>query len=210
MTQILPAILENSFDAIQQKLNRLKGVSVYAQIDIADGVFIPEKTWNDPSQLRKLENGIKLDMHLMVEKPEQWIQECSKDPVFRFTFHQEATYDILRTIKIIKDLQKEVGVAINLDTPVTVLYDILNQIDLVLVMGVNPGAQGREFDAAAIDKVRELREKDQNIQIGVDGGVGPMVAESLINAGANVLVSGSYLFNEDDIQGAIDTLSGKN
>jgi len=208
MIQILPAILEKSFDAIQQKINRLKGVSKFAQIDVADGVFVEEKTWNDPKQLGKLLNGIKLDMHLMTDRPEQWIQDCNSSPVYRFTFHYEATYDILRTIKIVKDMQKEVGVAINLDTPVRALYDVINQIDIALIMGINPGAQGQEFNPIVIDKVKELREYDENIKIGVDGGLTPIIAQSLIEAGADVLVSGSYLFGGDDISVAMKNLEG--
>jgi len=210
MVEVLPAILEKSFDAIQQKLNRLKGVSKFAQIDVADGVFVEEKTWNDPKQLGKLLNGVKLDIHLMTDRPEQWIQDCNSSPVFRFTFHYEATYDVLRTVRIIKDLKKEVCVAINLDTPVRVLYDIINQIDVVLIMGINPGAQGRKFDPLATDKVYELREHDDNIKIAVDGGITPIVAESLIDAGANVLISGSYVFGEDDISVAMKSLGGEN
>jgi ribulose-phosphate 3-epimerase len=206
MVEILPAILENSFDAIQQKVNRLKDVAKFAQIDIADGTFVQEKTWDDPDQLGKLENGIQFDMHLMIDRPEQWIQDCNSKPVFRFTFHHEATYDVLRTIKIIKDLEKEVAIAINLETPVNVLYDILNQIDMVLMMAIVPGGQGREFDPIVIDKVKELREHDENIKIGIDGGVTPIVSKSLIDAGANVLISGSYLFSQDDIGSAIEKL----
>ncbi len=126
--------------------------------------------------------------------------------MYRITFHFSATYDVLRTINIIKDSGKEAAVALNLETPVSSVYDILKDIDLVLIMGIVPGAQGRDFDGRAIEKIKELREHDGNIKIGVDGGVSPIIAVSAIEAGANMLVSGSYLFGEEDIKKAIESL----
>ncbi|MAG28558.1 ribulose-phosphate 3-epimerase [bacterium] len=206
MVEVLPAILEKDFDEIKKKSEQLLGIVKLAQLDISDGTFVPEETWQDDEQLSELGNELKFDLHLMVDKPEQWIEKWSQDNIFRITFHFSATYDILRTINIIKQAKKEVGVALNLETPVDSVYDILKEIDLVLIMGITPGAQGRVFDAKAIDKIKELREHDQNIKIGVDGGVSAIVSSSIIEAGANMLVSGSYLFGEDNIKKAIKSL----
>lgn len=206
MVEVLPAILEKSFEGIQEKCEQLHGISKLAQLDISDGTFVPEKTWQDPSQLSELDGELQFDLHMMVDKPEQWIEKWNQENIFRFTFHYSATYDVLRTIKIIQETGKEVGVALNLDVPVKNLYDILKEIDVVLIMGITPGAQGREFDTKAIDKIKELRAHDTKIKIGVDGGVTPIVSSSLIEAGANLLVSGSYLFGEEDIKLAIKSL----
>ncbi|MBI1961568.1 MAG: ribulose-phosphate 3-epimerase [Parcubacteria group bacterium] len=206
MVEVLPAILEKTFEGVQEKCVRLRGIAPRAQLDIMDGAFVPEESWRDASQISQLPEGLSFDVHLMVEKPELKISEWNHVNVFRITFHQSATYDVLRTIKLIKDVGKEAGVALNLETPVSAVYDILGEIDLVLLMGVLPGAQERAFNPKVIEKVRELREHSPSAVIGVDGGVSPLVAPKLVEAGANVLVSGSYLFGEDDIASAIASL----
>ncbi|MBI1961362.1 MAG: ribulose-phosphate 3-epimerase [Parcubacteria group bacterium] len=208
MVEVLPAILEKTFEGVQEKCVRLRGIAPRVQLDIMDGVFVPEESWQDSSGISQLPEGLLFDVHLMVERPEQWVNGWSRDNVFRITFHASATYDVLRTIKLIKDAGKEAGVALNLETPVSAVYDILGEIDLVLLMGVLPGAQERMFNPKVIEKVRELREHDGAARIGVDGGVSPLVAPKLIEAGANVLVSGSYLFGEEDIAKAMASLRG--
>ncbi|MBI2050591.1 MAG: ribulose-phosphate 3-epimerase [Parcubacteria group bacterium] len=208
MAEVLSAILEKTFEGVQSKCERLLGVCTRAQLDIMDGAFVPETTWQDASRLSELPLELSFDAHLMVEKPELKISEWNRGNVFRITFHSSATYDVLRTIRIIKETGKEVGIALNVEQPVASVYDVLGEVDLVLLMGVEPGAQGRQFDPKVIDKVRELRAYDASVVIGVDGGVSPLVAPSLIAAGANVLVSGSYLFREEDIAKAIASLLG--
>jgi len=208
MTEILPGILETSFDGVRQKCARLQGIVARAQLDIADGVFVPEKTWQHPDDLDALAGGLRFDAHLMAERPEALVGAWNKEAVFRLTFHAEASYDIRRTIALIKETGKEVGIALNLDTEVASIYDILPEVDLVLIMGIEPGAQGREFNPRAVDKVRELRRHSPNTAIGVDGGITPLVAGSVVAAGASVLVSGSYLFGEEDIASAIKALRG--
>ncbi len=206
MVEILPAILEKSFGPIAEKITRLRGLSKRAQIDIADGIFVPEESWHEQERLSELGEEIKLDLHLMVDKPEQWLNRWSGSNVFRITFHQEATYDVRRTLELIKGLGKEVGVALKLETPVSVVYDILEDVDIILLLAVTPGKQGNEFDARVISKIEELRRCNQSVAIGVDGGVIPLVAGSLAAAGANVLVSGSYIWEQEDIKKAIESL----
>jgi len=206
MIEVLPAILEKSFGPVAEKIARLAGLVSRAQIDIADGIFIPEESWHEQERLAELGGEVKLDLHLMVEKPEQWINRWSQENVFRLTFHQEATYDIRRTLELIKSQGKEVGVALKIETPVGAVYDILDEVDLVLLLAVAPGKQGQEFDSRVIAKIEELRRHNPRIVIGVDGGVTPLVASSLAAAGANVLVSGSYIWEQADIAQAIKSL----
>lgn len=206
MVEILPAILEKSFGPIAEKIERLSGLTERAQIDIADGVFIPEESWHEQERLAELGEEIKLDLHLMVDRPEQWISRWSQPNVFRVTFHQEATYDPRRTLELVKSSGKEVGVALKLETPITAVYDILDEVDIVLLLAVVPGRQGQEFDARVIAKIEELRRHSPKTIIGVDGGITPLVASSLVSAGANVLVSGSYIFSQPDIKEAIESL----
>jgi len=206
MAEVLPAILEKTFEGVQSKCERLLGVCGRAQLDIMDGAFVPETSWQDASQALQLPEGLLFDVHLMVEKPELKIPEWNQGNIFRITFHLSATYDVLRTIRIIKETGKEVGIALNVEQPVASVYDVLGEVDLALLMGIIPGAQGRQFNPKVIDKIAELRAHDASIAIGVDGGVSPLVAPSLIRAGATTLVSGSYLFGEEDIAKAMASL----
>lgn len=210
MVEILPAILEKSFGPIQAKVERLKGIAAQAQLDITDGVFVPEVSWQEHERLSELGADVKFDLHLMVDKPQDWIARWDHSAIFRITFHQEATYDVLRTIKLIRERGKAVGLALKIETPVTALYDIMEEVDIVLLMAIESGGQGRPFDARVIEKIKELRQHSPTVKIGVDGGVSPLVASSLVAAGANVLVSGSYIFGQESIAEAIKSLQLNN
>ncbi len=206
MPEVLPAILETSFEYVRQKVDAVAPFVDRVQLDIADGQFVPTTTWNDYRDLHLIEHPIDIDLHLMVEKPEQWVQQWRDNSIFRYTFHFEATYDLRRTVSIITETGKEIGVALNPDTEVEVVYDILDIVDLVLIMGVEPGLQGQEFIPRTVEKVRTLREHNPKIAIGVDGHVDALTAPALVEAGANVLMSGSYIFQHDNIEEAIKTL----
>lgn len=208
MREILPAILEKSFEAVQEKLARLAGLAERVQLDITDGVFVPEASWQELERLSELGDGVKFDLHLMVDRPELWIERATHSSVFRVTFHHEATYDIRRTIGLIRQAGKEVGVALNLETPISVLYDIMEDIDLALLMAVVPGAQGREFNADVLEKIKELRAYRPSVKIGVDGGVSDVVAPDIIKAGADILVCGSWLWKQEDLGKAMAQLKG--
>ena len=206
MVEILPAILETSFDGVQQKLARIEGVVDAAQLDITDGVFVAEESWHDEDELNGLETGVRFDLHLMVDRPELWIEQWNLDCISRFTFHYEATYDARRTLRIAKKTGKEVGIALKLETPVTVIDELAPELDAALLMAIEPGAQGRPFDPHVLDRVRGIRAKHPKLGIGVDGGVSALTAPGLIDAGATMLVSGSYLFGQEDIKEAIKSL----
>lgn len=206
MIEVLPAILEKSFDDVQEKLARLSGIVERVQLDVADGVFAPETSWRELERLSELGGGIKFDLHLMVDKPEQWIERARHPSVFRITFHNEAALNPRRAATLIKAAGKEAGAALNLETPVSVLYDIMEQIDLVLLLAVAPGAQGREFNPAVLDKIKELRAYRPTVKIGVDGGVSDTAAPDIIKAGADVLVCGSWLWKQEDLSEAIKKL----
>lgn len=208
MVEIVPAILEKNFTAIEEKINRVAGISPVVQLDITDGVFVPQLTWHNPADLRKLHTAIRFDVHLMVEKPEQYFIDWNNSLVSRFTFHYESTYDVRRTMELAKKTGKQVGVALLVETPIAVLRDIAREIDMVLCMGVVPGAQGQSLDAHVVDKVKALRDLYPKLSIGVDGGVNPLVAPSLIEAGATMLVSGSFLFTHAHIAQGIAELQG--
>ncbi len=206
MAEIIPAILEKTFFGVEGKVRRLKGISDKVQIDVADGVFVQEKTWDEPERLSEFGQEIKFEAHLMVDRPEKQISTWSRESVYRIIFHFEAAYDVRRAINLIKNQGKEAGVAINPETSVESIYDIIKEVDMILVMGVDPGGQGRVFDSKAIDKVKSLRAMGKDLNIGVDGGIDPIISKALISAGASTIFSGSYLFSQEDIKEGIRLL----
>lgn len=206
MLEILPGILEIDFAGVKDKLTRLAGIVQFAQLDVTDGIFVGSESWHSPRDLANLDTDIRLDLHLMVDRPEKWIPEWLNQSIFRITFHYEATYDVRRTARLIRASGMEAGLALKLETPLDVVRDVKEEIDMVLLMSIEPGVQGREFDPRAVDRVKEFKNKYSGIKIGVDGGINNLTAQATVHAGADMLVSGSYLFGQDDIKEAIESL----
>jgi len=206
MLTLLPGVLENTFEGLSHALSRLEGIVPTAQIDVADGVFVPETTWNKPEQLKGYQTEMRFDVHLMIDRPEKVIESWNLPSIFRLTFHHEATYDVRRTARLVKSFGKEVGVALNPDTSIDVVSDVIDEIDLVLLMSVTPGSQGRPFDPNVVQRVQALHEAHPELVIGVDGGITPVVVKPLTQAGASILISGSYILNAPDIREALTSL----
>jgi ribulose-phosphate 3-epimerase len=174
--------------------------AAWIHIDIMDGVFVPNISFGFPVLHAIQKHTYKfLDVHLMIEKPERYLKQFADAGAKMITVHLEACPHIHRTIQEIKDLGCLAGIALNPGTPVSLLKDVINDIDLVLIMSVNPGFGGQKFIPYSVDKVREANELIQltgrPIYLEVDGGVSMQNAESLIDAGANVLVAGSFVFS---------------
>jgi ribulose-phosphate 3-epimerase len=176
-----------------------------------DGVFVPNISFGFPVlQAIKQHTSKFLDVHLMIEKPERFLKQFADSGANMITVHLEACPHIHRTIQEIKDLGCLAGIAINPGTPVSLLEDVIHDIDLVLIMSVNPGFGGQKFISHAVNKVREAKSMIQltgrSIYLEVDGGVALNNAESLIEAGANVLVAGSFVFSSANPQETISQL----
>lgn len=198
---IAPSILAADFANLQNEtlmLNSSKAAWIH--IDIMDGVFVPNISFGFPVLHAINRHSAKfMDVHLMIEKPERFLKQFAEAGAKMITVHLEACPHIHRTIQEIKDLGCLAGIALNPGTPVSLLRDVINDIDLVLIMSVNPGFGGQKFIPHSVDKVREAKALIQltgrPIYLEVDGGVSMQNAESLINAGANVLVAGSFVFS---------------
>lgn len=198
---IAPSILAADFANLQNEtlmLNSSKAAWIH--IDIMDGVFVPNISFGFPVLHAIQKHTSKfLDVHLMIERPERYLKQFADAGAKMITVHLEACPHIHRTIQEIKDLGCLAGIALNPGTPVSLLKDVINDIDLVLIMSVNPGFGGQKFIPYSVDKVREANELIQltgrPIYLEVDGGVSMQNAESLIDAGANVLVAGSFVFS---------------
>lgn len=198
---IAPSILAADFANLQNETLMLNSSKAeWIHIDIMDGVFVPNISFGFPVLHAIQKHTSKfLDVHLMIEKPERYIKQFVDAGAKMITVHLEACPHIHRTIQEIKDLGCLSGIALNPGTPVSLVKDVINDIDLVLIMSVNPGFGGQKFIPYSVDKVREAKELIQltgrPIYLEVDGGVSMQNAESLIDAGANVLVAGNFVFS---------------
>lgn len=218
MVEIIPAILEKSISGIKTKLARLEdlGAINWAQLDVMDGKFVPNTTWNNPADLATLTTSLKLEIHLMVENPVAAINDWLLLPnVQRLLVHEEALVahfptrpeDVLAEIILkARHQKKAIGLALNPATDINLVKRFLMVLDMVLVMGVDPGFSGQEFKLEVIRKVSALRKLNTKIKIAVDGGVNLKTAPALVAAGATHLCLASYLWGSPDLNRAVTDL----
>ena len=183
----------------------------WSHIDVMDGHFVPNISYGMPV-IKAIKKHAKkpLDVHLMIEKPERYIQNFAEIGADIITVHYESTVHLHRTLSQIENQKCKAGVVLNLTTPVNVLEDILPKCYMILLMSINPGFGGQKFEKITYNKVRKLRsminEQGLNTHIEIDGGVNNTNAKKLLDAGANVLVAGSYIFNSENPQQTIKDL----
>jgi ribulose-phosphate 3-epimerase len=215
--QISPSILSADFSQLGNEIKRLEeGGADLIHVDVMDGHFVPNLTIGPPViKALKKNCSIKFDVHLMISPVHKYIDAYADAGADIITIHPEATDDLSSSIKKIKDLGKKVGVSLNPETKVSIIKDHLEQIDLVLIMSVNPGFGGQKFMPEVLDKIKELKniqnEKNLDFDIEIDGGINFENSKMAIEAGANILVSGTTIFksNNGDIKKNIDLLKSR-
>ena len=203
-TIISPSLLAADFTDLRHEVEMInKSDADWLHLDITDGKFVPNISFGFPviDAVAKICKK-PLDVHFMIEHPERYVQRTAKTGAMMMNVHYEACVHLHRTVQEIHDAGMKAGVTLNPSTPVCLLEDILNDVDMVLLMSVNPGFGGQKFIEGTIDKLRALREmvdrKNSRALIQIDGGVQAETAPRLVEAGADVLVSGSYVFKAAD------------
>ncbi|MDH3808640.1 MAG: ribulose-phosphate 3-epimerase [Desulfuromonadales bacterium] len=212
MIKISPSILSADFSRLGEDVQAVDRAGAdYIHIDVMDGHFVPNITIGPlvVEALRKV-TAKPLDVHLMIENPDLYIADFARAGADIITVHQEAVPHLHRTVQLIKSLSKKAGVSLNPATPVETLDIILDELDLVLIMSVNPGFGGQSFIPSALDKIRALRqritERGLSTELEVDGGVKIDNIREVVAAGADVLVAGSAVFNTENYAATMTAL----
>lgn len=211
-TIVSPSILSCDFANLERDFELInQSEADWFHVDVMDGVFVPNISFGFPviQALKKVAKKT-IDCHIMIINPDQYIADFAKAGVDILTFHYEASTHVHRTIHAIKEAGMKAGIALNPHTPVSVLEHVIQDLDLVLIMSVNPGFGGQKFIPQAVEKVKQLKQLIETHRskaiIEVDGGVNLETGKALVEAGAQALVAGSFVFNSADPKQTISQL----
>lgn len=209
MIKMAPSILSADFARLLEDVKKVENAGCeYLHIDVMDGHFVPNITLG-PAIVKSLRNDVNMvfDAHLMIKNPDNYIKDFADAGCDIIVVHEEACTHLHRTIQNIKSHNVKAGVALNPATPIENIKYVLKDVDMVLIMTVNPGFGGQSFIDGMIDKIKELKllidEQGLEVDIQVDGGIKPSNVDKVVKAGANVIVAGSAIFNSDDIDATV-------
>ena len=203
--KIAPSILSADFGKLNEEIRSIEGQCDLIHVDVMDGHFVPNITIGAPV-VKCIKSKRPLDVHLMIKNPENYIEDFVKAGASIITVHSEVVKDLKKLILKIKSYGVRVGVSIKPKTKVFVLDKVLDLLDMVLIMTVEPGFGGQSFMEDMMPKIKYLRLKKPNLDIEVDGGINDKTAKIAISNGANILVAGSYIFGAKDRGKAIKNL----
>ncbi len=206
--RIFPSLLSADFGCLQSEIDRFEPLEEGFHFDVMDGHFVPNLSMGAPILSRLTTKGI-FDVHLMVSDPENYVEPFQKAGANMISFHIEAAGN--KSSEIIENIQNlgmKAGIAMKPKTELSAIADLLDTVDFVLIMSVEPGFSGQSFISDVLGKVRTLRAQYPDIDIEIDGGISGVTVTSAREAGANLIVSGSYLFGSDDPEKAVKILRG--
>ncbi|MDP3731189.1 MAG: ribulose-phosphate 3-epimerase [bacterium] len=206
MTEIIPSILVKTKEELLEKISAVEQLVERVHLDIADGIFVPNMTIAGFSEIETIETTLKFRVHLMVSKPENHILRWLNTLADSFTFHIESTNQPIVVIEKLREAEKEIGLALNPRTPLSAIEPFINEIDFVHFMTVEPGFYGGEFMEEVLDKMSDFHYFYPDKPIVADGGVTPENAPKLVQAGANTLIVGSYIFKNGNPAKALEEL----
>ena len=214
MVKIAPSILSADFSKLENEIKKVEQAGAdLLHIDIMDGHFVPNLTFGPPvvSSIRKV-SKLPFDVHLMINNPDAFLAEFVRAGADMITIHAETAPHLHRLLQTIKDYGIRSGIALNPATSISVVEEVLDMTDMVLIMSVNPGFGGQKFIPSSISKIARLKkmieDRNLNIDIEVDGGITQQNAQPVIQAGANILVAGSAVYGAADMADAIKNIRG--
>ncbi len=205
--EIIPSILVKTFAQFKQRLKKIEKLFPLAQLDIADGTLVPNSTFADWREIRKVSTDVGYDLHLMINDPQAyWRKITITRKIYRVFFHVESGANIKSFIRLLRQSKVRVGLAINPQTPLSRLKPWLSAVDAILIMAVEPGFNRGKYLTSTVARVRKLRTWNKSIPIVIDGSMNPQTAKKVLGAGANALVVGSYLTESKNWQKALNAL----
>ena len=203
--KIAPSILSADFGRLDEEIASVEKYVDLLHVDVMDGHFVPNITIGAPV-VRSLKTKLPLDCHLMIAEPQRYIKDFARAGANSITVHQETCTNLRKIIQQIKAYKVRAAVALNPKTPLKKILKVIDNLDMVLLMSVNPGFGGQDFIYSVLEKITALRKIAPKLDIQVDGGINPQTAKMCIDAGANILVAGSYIFGAKDRKKAIQSL----
>lgn len=201
--EIVPAVIAKSQKELEEKIDLVKDFASRIQLDIMDGIFVANESLNFDFKLPEI--NCEFEAHLMLESPDNWVNK-NWQKVDTILIPIESCAKPKEFIKFFKGKEKKIGFALNPETPLDAIKDYLDKVNQILIMTVNPGFYGIKFIPETLEKVRQLRKLKPELDIEVDGGINPQTIKMAFRAGANLLVSGSHIFNSKSPKEAINIL----
>jgi ribulose-phosphate 3-epimerase len=206
--KIAPSILSSDFGRLNEEIASVEPYADLLHVDVMDGHFVPNITIGAPV-VKWIKTKLPIECHLMIENPEKFIADFARAGAAVITVHEEVCPDLKKVFDLIRSLGVKCGVSINPETPVEKIKDVVQMVDMVLIMSVHPGFGGQKFLDSALDKIKAVRAWASGVDISVDGGINAETGKLCVEAGANILVAGSYIFGAADRKKAIEGLRGK-
>ncbi len=205
--EIIPSLLVKNISQFKKRLAQVERYFPLAQLDVADNTLVPNETFSDWKQIRRIKTDIVYDLHLMIQQPDQYLKQITSfNKIYRVFFHLESDVDATKLIRWLRKQKVQVGIALNTTTPIKKIKPLLPLIDAVLLMAIKPGFNGATFKPVVISRIKELRSIYKQGSIVIDGGIRPETVGKVFKAGADAVVVGSYLHQAKDWSKALAKL----